>query len=39
MPNLSTVVFLLLAASMVSSTAVKIDKGWLTLDVVTGSQQ
>ena len=39
MPTLSSVLFVLLAATLVSNAAVKIEKGWLTLDVVTGSQQ
>ena len=39
MPTLNTVLIVLLAVSMASSTAIKIEKGWLTLDVATGTQQ
>jgi len=30
---------IIFAFTLISSAAVKIEKGWLTLDVVTGSQQ
>lgn len=39
MPTLRSVLIVILAVTLVSSTAVKIEKGWLTLNVVTGSQQ